>query len=57
MAHKKADTAYLQDKLDEMYRGLTTLENAITQAEQREVRMTGAESALADRLPALKRNF
>lgn len=54
MAHSKADTAYLLTKLDEMYRGLTSLEAATTNAEQLQARMTNVDSPLADRIPALR---
>ena len=59
MAHVEADAGARQAVLDRMFQAMTELEGVVTEADARDQRMTGADSAkqqeLAGRFPALTR--
>ena len=60
MAHVESDAKARQDVLDRMFQAMTELEGVVTEADARDARMTGADSALTQelgsRFPALSKN-
>lgn len=57
MAHTRADAKARQNALDGLFQSITELEGVVAEAEDREQRMTGADSATRqaniERFPAL----